>query len=54
MPRYVVGVDRLWEVSADGPGEAERTLARLIEEGNIKVEGDDCITYEQCPEDGHP
>lgn len=50
MPQYIVGVDRLYQVTAKNPDEAESQLADMFADGEIHVEPSDCVTYEELPE----
>ena len=50
MSEYIVGLDALYQVSADSPEEAEVELARRIAEGEIQPTDGDVVTYEELPE----
>lgn len=50
MTEYIVGLDSMYGIEAESPEEAEEELARRLDEGDVDVSADDCVTYEERPE----
>jgi len=51
MSRFIVGMDKIYEIEADSPKEAEAELARRLNENEINIDSDNCLTYEVLPEE---